>query len=345
MPRKKAVTQKMLADSLGLSEYTVSKALRGLPGMSDETRAEVISVAKRLGYRTREQKQSFAAERINLHANYRRRFQIIMGRNTIINQLMMESLQERINSLGDYAEILLAPPMSSKSAFETWVEQHNVMYADGLFLNPGLPQETEQALISLKIPKILINYPLPESEIDSVIWDVYTPVYQAVTFLYQRGHDRIMFMGNIDQERGYKIRWNAFNDAMKACGLPVNQEFHAIYDLHKENLTKMISNKIIQVNPTAILCNMNIDLIYYIFHLIKRRIPEDCSLISTSLNVHTRYHQLTQYRFMLQDVAQRAVERILWRIANPQMPYEHIRIRAVLSEGESVRGYSQQNPN
>ncbi|MFS0723766.1 LacI family DNA-binding transcriptional regulator [Paenibacillus sp. 1P07SE] len=345
MPRKKTVTQKTLADSLGLSEYTVSKALRGLPGMSDETRAEVISVAKRLGYRTREQKQSFAAERINLHANYRRRFQIIMGRNTMINQLVIESLQQRIYDLGDYAEILLAPSMSGTAAFANWVEQHNVMYADGLFLNPGLPKELEEALIGLKVPKILINYPLPASEVDSVIWDVYTPVYQAVMLLYQYGHRHIMFMGNIEEERGYKIRWNAFADAMQACGLPVDQEMHAIYDLHKENLTEIISAKILQVDPTAILCNMNIDLIYYIFHLIDRRIPEDCSLVSTSLNVHTRYHQLTQYRFMLQDVAQRAVERMLWRIANPHMPYEHIRIRAVLSEGVSVRRYPQQNLN
>jgi len=46
-----AVTLRTIADEVGMTTMTVSYALRGSPQVSKETRAKVLAVAKRLGYR------------------------------------------------------------------------------------------------------------------------------------------------------------------------------------------------------------------------------------------------------------------------------------------------------
>lgn len=74
MPIKKKITLKQLADELGLTVHTVSKALRGLPGMSEHTRNEVRLLADKLGYHTKEQERSQLFENTPLYAGAGRRF-------------------------------------------------------------------------------------------------------------------------------------------------------------------------------------------------------------------------------------------------------------------------------
>lgn len=52
MAEKRGVTIRELAQAAGVSIGTVSRALKGQPGLSEETRAEVLAVAQRLGYDT-----------------------------------------------------------------------------------------------------------------------------------------------------------------------------------------------------------------------------------------------------------------------------------------------------
>ena len=46
-----AVSAKNIAKELGLSQSTVSLALRNLPGISDETREKVLRKAVEMGYK------------------------------------------------------------------------------------------------------------------------------------------------------------------------------------------------------------------------------------------------------------------------------------------------------
>ncbi|MBW4079843.1 LacI family DNA-binding transcriptional regulator [Paenibacillus sp. S150] len=78
MPRKKAVTLRDPADRLGLGVYTVSKTLRGLPGMSEATRRLVFATAREMNYATKAQEAGLAAESIAYAAGKPRRFVMLM---------------------------------------------------------------------------------------------------------------------------------------------------------------------------------------------------------------------------------------------------------------------------
>ncbi|MDG0790483.1 helix-turn-helix domain-containing protein [Cohnella ginsengisoli] len=69
-----------MAARLGLTVHTVSKALRGLPGMSESTRRDIWQAARELGYRTKAQAAGLSAEQIPwVGAGKPRRFAMVMA--------------------------------------------------------------------------------------------------------------------------------------------------------------------------------------------------------------------------------------------------------------------------
>ena len=61
MTRKTHVGIKDIGRALGLSMMSVSRALRGVEGVSAETRDEILRVAKRMGYRPNRNARSLAS--------------------------------------------------------------------------------------------------------------------------------------------------------------------------------------------------------------------------------------------------------------------------------------------
>ncbi|MEJ9159639.1 hypothetical protein [Paenibacillus graminis] len=96
MPIRKKVTLQHLATELGLTVHTVSKALRGLPGMSEYTRNEVLLLAHKLGYHTKEQERSLLFENTPVYSGQSRRFIFLIaarqGLQSPLHHVLLESV-------------------------------------------------------------------------------------------------------------------------------------------------------------------------------------------------------------------------------------------------------------
>lgn len=136
---------------------TVSKALRGHPGMSEETRGLVIQTAAALGYRTKEQLRQLEQERIAPFPLYTRRFILVQSERSLgFLRLLLQGLNERFAEYGHRIDTLLLPEPTSPEQFRHWLELHNVGYADGIFIAPRIvPGFMEQSLLELQLPRIL----------------------------------------------------------------------------------------------------------------------------------------------------------------------------------------------
>lgn len=305
--------------------------------MSEDTRNEVIQLARKLGYRTKEQDRSWLAQGMSPYDGQQKRIMIILHIYSSINTLLLSSLQETIGRFGGRMEISIIPHSLPVSKVSMWAEERNILYADGLIIVPRLPEAIQEKIVQLPVPKILINYPNPSYQVDSVIWDVYSSVYQSTKYLIQAGHNRIMYIGNITEQRGYRFRWHAFCDAMREENLDVEPEHHFFHKVTNDQaIFTGLSKKIQLYSPTAILSSTGISWTYFICNKLNKAIPEDISLISCNLSEKAEAPNLTCYKFRVKEVGERAVERILWRIANPNSPFEHVCISGDLIEGGSV---------
>ncbi len=135
--RRKKVTLADLSKQLGLSVQTVSKALTGKPGMSEETRSEVCRLARELGYWTKDQRNALTYERISPYPVVRRRFVLLHNEQSVnFNRLLLAGLHDRFTEFGHTVEPLLLPPELKPKAFDGWADKVGLPYAEGVFIAP-----------------------------------------------------------------------------------------------------------------------------------------------------------------------------------------------------------------
>ncbi|MCL6459579.1 MAG: LacI family transcriptional regulator [Gorillibacterium sp.] len=339
---KKKVTLRMIADSLGLTVHTVSKALRGRPGMSEQTRTEVYKKAEQLGYRTKEQEHGLAVEQIPIYSSKPRRFAFIVPASGLLylHSQLIQGVEERLSEFGHKLELLDAPRDGiTEKDFINWQEDVGVLYSAGLFLPPMLDARTEDMLCDLDLPKILLNYPPHVARVDSVVWDASTAVHQSVRYLLSKGHRHILYIGNIELHRGFRLRWQAFQQALNAAGLSVDTLQHLTQSgLTHEQYSEQLLEIMVQGHPTALLVGLEQDLawVYHTCRSQKISIPEDCSLIGLEHVPHSFFADLTRPTLLVKETGIRGADRMLWRISNPNLPFEHIRLQGGFHDGSTV---------
>ncbi|MEF3303417.1 LacI family DNA-binding transcriptional regulator [Paenibacillus sp. GYB003] len=344
MRKKKSVTLQDLSRHSGLSVHTVSKALRGLPGMSEETRNLVHKAAREIGYRTKDQERVHAIERIPLHPQKPARFKMVVSDKTETSDMILfilSGLQEKLSAYGHTIETATIPyRLEDDSTLRHWSNIQQLEYCDGVFITPMIGKAQEALLLGYPIPRVLINFPGPAAKVDSVAWDVGTAIHQSVQYLISKGHTRIMYIGNIHIHRGFILRWQSFLSAMKEGGLDVDPDDHMTGGLGgQQGWLDQLVDKLRQARPTAIVNAVHNDLvwIYNACSRLGKRIPEDISIVSLAHAENAFVPELTRPILMIRESAVRAAERMLWRMANPHLPYEHTLLQGGFHEGATVR--------
>lgn len=343
MPIRKQATLQTIAAELGITVQTVSKALKGKSGMSEATRQLIVRTAEKQGYYTMDQIRSLRLDRIAPYPHERLRFLLVQTQESVAyNRLLLQGLEDRFFSFGHEIELLMLPTQIKEQYMSDWLEEQGVPYADGIFIAPSIiPQAWEQVLFKLDRPKILLSFPPPGVKIDSVIWDVYEATFQAVTYLRNHGHKRIMYVGDIHLQRGFILRWQAFCHAMNLQGIEVNPAEHSIRErTNPKQWQEELRQLVIQNKPTAIICGIDqeVPIIHQICSELQLRIPQDISVVGFLNDQPDTLPNFTRPLLPIQETGYRAADRMLWRIANPTLPCEHIRIQGDFYIGETTRG-------
>ncbi|QTH41132.1 LacI family DNA-binding transcriptional regulator [Cohnella sp. LGH] len=348
--RRKKVTLADLSKQLGLSVQTVSKALTGKPGMSEETRSEVCRLARELGYWTKDQRNALTYERISPYPVVRRRFVLLHNEQSVnFNRLLLAGLHDRFTEFGHTVEPLLLPPELKPKAFDGWADKVGLPYAEGVFIAPRMAgAELEERLLALAMPRVLLNFPPPESKVDSVIWDVHEAVHQSVRHLLRAGHRDILYVGDAASQRGFRLRWSAFQEAMGEEGLTVNPERHCTERMNGDTASwvRGFIERFRSFRPSAVLCAIDeqVEPAYYALRDAGVRIPQDCSFVGIANEQTDRLPALTRPPLPIKESGYRAADRLLWRLANPNLPYEHIRIRGDFYIGSTMLHADKTSP-
>ncbi|WP_168122526.1 LacI family DNA-binding transcriptional regulator [Paenibacillus sp. HB172176] len=344
MPKKKGITLQRIADDLGLTIHTVSKALRGLPGMSESTRKEVVERARELGYRTKEQEAGMSAERIPWAYAKPRRFAMLIIGDTYFHRQQLQGVRIRMEELGHSLSPLIVPsslPEADAVKFRGWLERNELYFADGLFLTAAIPEWMEAELLALPIPKVLINYPPDLADVDSVIWDVEYAVQRSVEELYRCGHRRILYAVDIEPLRGFHLRWKAFAAAVERLGLPelADPELHMTIPAgDRESWMEQLLGKLGTGRFTAVISAVPgmAEWIYAAAERLQLSIPRQLSLVGMENEANSAFPRMSRPLLLVREAGERSAELMLRRIANPLLPYEQVRLRGSFYEGNTI---------
>jgi len=341
MPRPKKVTLRSIAEELHLSVHTVSKALRGLPGMSETTRKEVVAQARALGYRTKEQAAGIFAERIPWTSAKPRRFAMLTSGDYPLHRQQLEGVASRLGELGHALYPQRMPDTLDEPAeLEAWLDAAEISYTDGLFLTAAIPERLEAALLTLPMPKVLINYPPELAEVDSVVWDVEYAVHRSMEALLAAGHRRVLYVGAIGPLRGFRLRWLAFAASSRRAGLPEPDpgEHVTIAATDRAAWMEQLRGRLSSGRYTAVLSAIpgEAEWVCAAAASLQLAVPGDLSLIGMDHQEHPDIPGLSRPQLIVREAGERAAELMLRRIANPTLPFEHVRLKGPFLAGRTI---------
>ena len=244
---KRQVTLKDIANKLGVSTSTVSRALQDHPDISEKTREAVKELAKILGYKP------------NLVA-----LNLKHSRTNTIGVLVPEVEHYFFSTILNGVE-----EVAYKNNFSVMVFQSNESYmrevliaqtflanrVDGLLAS--FSKNTHdfshfQQIIDNEIPLVFFDREREELHADSVIVDDYSGAYNAVTHLISKGCKKIAFFSAPQHLVLGKNRLEGYKAALENNGITYNTDL--VYSCDTFDQAEKISRSILrkQDRPDAI---------------------------------------------------------------------------------------------
>lgn len=287
MKKKKAVSLKDLANELGVSISTVSRALKNSPEIGPEMKAKVKSLAKKRGYRP----NPFA---ISLLKNAPR----IIG--VIVPDIVTHYYSSIISGINDiarkngYSTIIT----SSYEQFEQekqCLEDLVNLRVEGIIA--CLSQDTNtfthfESLHEQNVPLVFFDRICLKDKFSSVITNNAESAQEATNHLIHTGSERIAFIGGANHLEIVKQRKHGYLNALRAHKKPIEKELVFCKEIGYEAGYEGASFLLSLPNPPDALLAMNDSLAFGAMKAIKDKglkIPKDVALIGYTDETHSNY--------------------------------------------------------
>lgn len=216
------ITARELAKRLNLSPSAVSLALNGREGVSEETRARVLSAARALGYQPpRLRAVEVSAKHFNICVIYFIDFRVnLLPHSTLASYILqgIEATAERLGCHTDVAYVNADRPIAPQTA--SILEQ-----ADGVIIlgtdivEANLPIARTLIKQLSQVPIVVVDNLLLSDQADCVCNDNVSGARMAIEHLLSQGCRTIGYLRCMPRVQAIKIREDSFKAAMAQHGL------------------------------------------------------------------------------------------------------------------------------
>jgi LacI family transcriptional regulator len=338
---EKKVTMQDIADRLSISKNSVSQALSGKPGVSEETRRYVQNTANELGYyycnsRSQKQVDKKMLRNIALIAS-----DYAFSLKSFFGEIYL-SVEKEVRARGMN---LFIEPINSDSKknliLPTLLTNHEI---DGILILSHISTEYISKMISTGIPTVLIDHHAPYLPADSILTNNRFGAFMAVEHLIQLGHRDIAVVGDVDISPSYQERLEGYLLALKQYGIKPNQDLIFTNAQENQDEINMILDNL-QNQPSAWFC-MNDGHGFLVSSVLQQRgykVPEEVSVCSFDNGQLSQIAapKITTMGIDLNYFGRRAVEQLCWRIENKEEPIQEILLptRLIIRESTSEKKF------
>jgi DNA-binding LacI/PurR family transcriptional regulator len=207
-----AVTLKDIADALGMSISTVSRALSNKGRISEETRALVFEQARKMGYAVK----TPTGKRVpaNIGIVFSKRLHSLT--QDPFYSTVMVGVEQECNKY-NYQVIFLT--IDDDDAGRLW-GLYNERRIDGLIMVGGdIKQQLVQQVLDNKIPLVLIDNRFDDLDVDCVVTDNRGGVQKSMKYLYELGHRCIGFIGGPLSHSSLNERFCTYREFLDEAGI------------------------------------------------------------------------------------------------------------------------------
>ena len=214
----KRISQRDLARILGVNVSTISRALKGLAGVSPDLKQKILNLAEECGYRP----NPFA---MSLRYDTTRTIGIVVP-DIAYNQYaqIVKNIEAEARKAG-YMSIIT----DTDDTYENEVnclEMLVNMHVEGIIICPSQDTIDFRHLNRLKqshMPVVLFDR-APDLDISSVIYNDAASAREATNSLIDGGARRIAFLGGPNQQKQMIDRKHGYLEALRERGIPIRTE-------------------------------------------------------------------------------------------------------------------------
>lgn len=314
----KAVKLSDIAERVGVSTVTVSKALSGQKGVSEEVREKIHSIAEELGYQ-----QPSAARKSQNQKSYNIGILIserFLDKYESFYWQMYQAVATRATAKECFTMLeVIGKAEEESSRMPKLVQERKV---DGIIVIGKMMDAYLQHLnTEAGIPVIYLDYYNGREASDSVISNSYYGTYELTYYLYRMGHRKIAYVGTLLAMESITDRYFGYQKALLELGLEQKKEW-VLDDRHIETgeIDTVNMLQIPKDMPTAFVCNCDLTASFLIKKLKDNgyRVPEDISVVGFDNYLYPGLSdiQITTYEVDLKEMAKKAVYNMISKISN-----------------------------
>jgi DNA-binding LacI/PurR family transcriptional regulator len=215
--RARRVTIRDIAVRAGVSKGAVSYALNGRPGVSDDTRERILSIARELGWYPNRAARALSAERAEACG-------LVLARpakTLALEPFFMEfiaGVESELSAQSIALTIQLAAGVQEEiDVYRRWWGERRV---DGvLIIDLRIDDPRIEELARLGLPTVVVGGPVPGRALPSVSHDEASVVVEAVRYLAALGHTRIGRVAGVSHFVHTTQRTEAFRSVVHDLGL------------------------------------------------------------------------------------------------------------------------------
>ena len=213
------VKLKDIAERLGVSTVTVSNALSGRKGVSEEVRVKVIETAKEMGYHLEkyDRKRQGVTIGVIVAEKYLERGvsfywnmyqEVACAASKVQSFTMLETLSQETEEKGILPQIIY---------------ERNI---DGLIVIGWMNENYIRKLIQeTMFPIVQLDFAAHNIPCDAVVSANFIGMYKITRYLIEKGHREIAFVGSIHANENIMDRYYGYRKALEERKIPVKKEW------------------------------------------------------------------------------------------------------------------------
>ncbi len=337
----KSVRLKDIAERIGVSTVTVSKALSGQKGMSNALREKIMALANEMGYVPSVSHKKDESARnytigVIISEQYMNEYNTFYNRlHQQVSQLAME------NGCFTMLEVVTADTQKQR-ALPRLVTDKKV---DGLMVIGRLD---EKYLDNIKrytsLPMVYLDFCNHSGDEDAVISDSYNGAYCLTNYLFDMGHKKIGFVGTVLASGAITDRYFGYRKSLLEHGLEFNEKW-VIPDRDPAigRIDAGVFFKLPDEMPSAFVCNCDIAAGILIKKLEDKgyRVPKDISVVGYDNYIFPGMCdiRITTYGVDTYEMGRNAVLNLIRKVSHERYRQGVMILEGHMIEGDSVSRY------
>ncbi len=333
----KKTTMSDIAAELGISTVTVSKALSGQKGVSEEMRQKIMELADEMGYRKTMSSKDETGYKIGVLIGEK-----YFGNIDSFYGHMYQIFSVRAGKQGSFTILeLLSDDDEKNLVYPKIIGDGNV---DAVVIMGALNEDYLDMLDEkLYTPTFYMDFTDRNHQKDSVISGGFYGAYTMTNYLFNKGHKDIGYVGTVLATPSITDRYLGYVKALMEHGVDVNKDW-VLND-------RGIKNQNIDVNkyikfpkgklPTAFVCNCDLTANVFIKYLKEKGydVPGDISVVGYDDFLFTESSGvgITTYKVDMEEMGRRTLKKIICALNGDNYRPGLSIVEGTLVERESVK--------